>query len=204
MQDKTLVKISVTKHGLTFRTISRRRKSPQVFYILRETLEELENLLNPAVTVSDIHSYAELRRSISRETVQIRFCWLSGCENRLAGWAETVTIPYAPLIRLARRGTEGEVWSVLSMGTAAAPKLLFHAGRNLQAVAADPVVRHKLARCLRENFQWPQAESIHFYDDFLPYSFSFREIREGQPGICGGLILHGQESKQKAYYSVHT
>ena len=183
MQDKTLVKISVTKHCMTFRTISRRRKSSQIFYILRETLEELENLLNPAVTVSDIHSYAELRRSISRETV---------------------TIPYAPLIRLARRGTEGEVWSVLSMGTTAAPKLLFHAGRNLQAVAADPVVRHKLARCLRENFQWPQAESIHFYDDFLPYSFSFREIREGQPGICGGLILHGQECKQKAYYSVHT
>ena len=74
MESRTLVKVIVAKNCLAFRTISRTRKSPQNFYILRESFEELENLLNPAVTVSDIRSYAEMRRNIPKNTVDIRFC----------------------------------------------------------------------------------------------------------------------------------
>lgn len=204
MENRTLVKIIAEKHGLTFRTISRTRKSPQTFYILRDAFEELENLLNPAVTVNDIRSYAELRRSVPRKTVQVRFCWLSGNEEQLSGWAETVILPYDDLIRFARKGAEGEIWSVLSLEDGNLPRLIFGAGRNLHAVVRNKLARRKLSKCLRSSFHWPQAESIHFYDDSVPYSFFFREIREGQPGICGGLILHGQEDMSKACYSIHT
>ena len=196
MESRTLVKVIVAKNCLAFRTISRTRKSPQNFYILRESFEELENLLNPAVTVSDIRSYAEMRRNIPKNTVDIRFCWLCGCEDQLSGWAETVTLPYDDLIRLARNGTQGEVWSVLSLQENGQPRLVFSSKRNLRAAAGNKLVRHKLAKCLRGGFR--------FYDETIPYSFFFREIRCGQPGICGGLILHGQEDMSKAYYSVHT
>ena len=160
MESRTLVKVIVAKNCLAFRTISRTRKSPQNFYILRESFEELENLLNPAVTVSDIRSYAEMRRNIPKNTVDIRFCWLCGCEDQLSGCAETVTLPYDDLIRLARNGTQGEVWSVLSLQENGQPRLVFSSKRNLRAAAGNKLVRHKLAKCLRGGFRWPQADSI--------------------------------------------
>ena len=81
---------------------------------------------------------------------------------------------------------------------------MFSAGKNIRAAAGDKQVRRKLAKCLRDSFRWQESESVRFYDDFLPYSFFFREIRNVQPGICGGLILHGQEDMSTAHYSVHT
>lgn len=36
------------------------------------------------------------------------------------------------------------------------------------------------------------------------YSFFFREIRYGAPGIAGGLILHNRSNMEKAYYATHT
>lgn len=204
MQHRTLVKIIATKHCLIFRTISRERKSPHAFYILRDEFEELEDLLDPSATFNDICSFAELRRNIPKKTITIRFTWLSGSEEHLNGWVEAVTIPYENLIRLARRGAEGEVWNVLSIAEAKAPRLVFSAGKNIRAAAENKWVRRKLAKCLRDNFRWQESESIQFYDDLVPYSFSFREIRNGQPRICGGLILHGQENMKQAYYAVHT
>ena len=65
-------------------------------------------------------------------------------------------------------------------------------------------VRRKLIRFLRDNFQWGWSDEVRFYNDFLPYSFFFTEIRGGQQGICGGLILHGREDLNRAYYSIHT
>ena len=57
---------------------------------------------------------------------------------------------------------------------------------------------------LMANFNWPDADEIHLTNDFMPYSFFFREYRNGQAGMCGGLILHGQEDMDKAYYGIHT
>lgn len=62
-------------------------------------------------------------------------------------------------------------------------------------------VRLTSSRQLFICFHW---DEIRFYNDFVPYSFFFREFRGGQPGICGGLILHGQENMAKAQYSIHT
>lgn len=85
-----------------------------------------------------------------------------------------------------------------------APTLVFHSKTNLHAAANNRFVRRKLARCLRDNFHWKDIDAICFYDDFLPYSFFFREIRNGQSGICGGLIFHRQEDSSEAHYAIHT
>lgn len=204
MEHRTLVKIMATKHCLVFRTISRKNKSPYAFYILRDSFEELENLLDPSMTVNDIRSFAELRRNISKKTVQIRFSWLSGSDDLLTGRAETVTIPYDELIRFARKSADGEQWSTLSIQERAVPRLVFHSEKNLRAAVSNRKIRRKLSQCLRDSFHWKDSETVDFYDDFLPYSFSFRETRNGQPGICGGLIFHGPEDLSKARYSIHT
>lgn len=84
------------------------------------------------------------------------------------------------------------------------PKLVFKAGKTLHAVISNGALRHKLARAFRYNFNWPGAEQIIFYDDFLPYHFLFDEMRAGKTTQRGGFVLHGREDVKKAYYSVHT
>ena len=85
------------------------------------------------------------------------------------------------------------------------PGLVFDGNRaNLRAAIDTPQVRRKLGKALAVNFNWPDADEIHLTDDFVPYSFFFREIRDGQARMCGGLILHSQEDMNKAYYGIHT
>ena len=48
------------------------------------------------------------------------------------------------------------------------------------------------------------THQITMYDDFEPYSFFFREQTPYGAGICGGVILHGRENLEKAYYGIHT
>jgi hypothetical protein len=75
---------------------------------------------------------------------------------------------------------------------------------NLRAAIGNAQVRHKLGKALMTNFDWPDADEIHLYNDFTPYSFFFREFRGEKSCLCGGLILHGQEDMSKAYYGIHT
>lgn len=73
----------------------------------------------------------------------------------------------------------------------------------------SPLPMHSLLRGLRArramaNFNWPRSDEVHLYNDFTPYSFFFREFAGGRACLCGGLILHGQEDMNKAYYGLHT
>lgn len=81
---------------------------------------------------------------------------------------------------------------------------MFKSRKNLHAALANGVIRRKLIRFLRDQFRWAYAEKIEIYDDFMPYSFFFRETRGGETGLSGGIILHGQEDMKTAYYSIHT
>ncbi len=42
------------------------------------------------------------------------------------------------------------------------------------------------------------------FDGFVPHSVFFREERPDGTGMCGGIIMHGQENLKKAYYGIHT
>ena len=205
MTGRTLVKITAMEHCILFRTVAHTQKSPRTFYIVREAITELRD--KEEVTQCDGHSFATLRRNDAAGTMSIQFTWLSGSKRRVAGRMETVTIPYEKLLDFMERSAQPngpKGWNVLSMETDRRPRLEFCGKENLHAVVANPTVRKKLVRFLRDNFHWKGVDKICFYNDFVEYSFFFREFSNGQPGMCGGLIFHMRENLDKAYYATHT
>lgn len=200
---RTLVKISTTENCITFRTISRSGKSRQ-FYVTRSEFAKLE--YEPEIITRDIWSFAVLRRDKAKDTLSVQFTWLSGDGTNVKGSEEKVTLRYSELAAFVRANEgEGAEYRALSLDWRAhRPRLVFSGRENLHAAVSNGTVRRKLSRALRDNFQWPDAEQIVLSNDFVPYSFFFREMRNGQQVMCGGLILHGQENMSKAYYGLHT
>ena len=206
MKDRTLVYMIFRTDCISLRTVRRSRKSPHSFYIPHSRLEALEQ--TPYMIAHDLNSFAVLRRDIYAGNIEIELTWLSGDGHAVSGYQETVILPYGQLAAYLDKSTSEDspvVWKTLSIDNShKQPQLVFKSSKNLHASLADNIVRHKLVRSLRDEFRWPQSERIEFYDDFLPYSFIFREIKNGQSAISGGLILHNQDDMQKARYSIHT
>lgn len=206
MNDRTLVSLIFRADCISLRTVSRSKKSPHHFYILRSRLEELAH--TPCVIVHDIHSFAVLRRNNHDETIEIELTWLSGDGTTVSGYKETIILPYEQMRAFLNKSVYEDrpiVWKTLSIDNShRRPQLVFKSRENLHAALTDNAIRRKLIRSLRDDFRWPRSERIEFYDDFVPYSFMFREIKDGQPTITGGLILHNQDDMQKAHYSIHT
>lgn len=204
--DRTLVKAYALANGIDFRTVSRARKSPQRFYILRTVLEGLKDSV-PFI-VSDIHCFAVLRLRGLDGTLRIEFTWLQGGPDRLAGWEETVILPYEALMDFVCKSSleDGpKEWRHLSLHRDNRPKIVFYDRDGLRKCLENKTVRGKLSRALRDNFHYPNVEQISLYHDFAPYSFLFQEVRGGREGVVGGLILHNHDNNlKKAYYSVHT
>lgn len=206
MKGRTLVKMSADKCCVGFRTISRDGKSPMKFLISRSSLEKLER--EHSVVVNDIHSFAILRRNISAGTLYIDFTWLHGSDGTcVAGYTEHVTVPYDGLMEFVHSSAEEggpSRWAALSIVEGGQPHLVFYDVDGLRRCLENIKVRRKLLRFLRDRFCFSMADEIGFYHEFEPYSFYFREVKNGNTGIVGGLILHGQNDLEKAYYSTHT
>jgi len=206
MTNRTLVYMIFRTDCISLRTVSRLKKSPHRFYISHSRLEELEHASQ--IIVQDIHSFAVLRRDHTSKTVEIELTWLSGDNYSVSGYKETLILPYDQMAAFLSKSTlenKPAVWKTLSIDNSnKRPQLIFKSRKNLHDALAYHTIRHKLVHALLDEFQWPQAEKIEFFDDFLPYSFVFREIKNGKPAMSGGLILHQQDDTQKAYYSVHT
>ena len=205
MDNRTLVKISATKNCIGFRIVTPTEKSPHRFYVLRDSILALE--AKSQVIEQDCGSFAVLRRDKARGTLSIRFVWLSGSGCQITGREETVTLPYDKLLEFMNdSATENgpKEWNTLSIEASGTPRQIFCGQENLHDALRRKAVRRKLVRFLRDHFQWGSSDEIRFYNDFVSYSVSFREFRCGQPGMSGGLILHGQEDMAKAQYSIHT
>lgn len=207
MNNRTMVRILVEKEIVSFRTCSRSSRSPHRFIVLRKELERLAE--NRAVLTKDIHSFAEMRLKVMKdgqEALSICFAWLSAADgNEIAGYTENVLLPFAPFREyLAGKVEEGQLWKQLSLSERRTPRLEFHSRNHLHEVAANPELRHKLGIFISRNLQWPNYTKIVVSDDWIPYSFAFTGYRVDGPGISGGIILHGQENMQKAYYGIHT
>ena len=206
MDDRVMIKATTTEHCVCFRTVSAARKSPRSFYIQRDDLLKLRQ--HSYLVVNDIHCFAEIYREIDAR-VTIRFYWLSehGGDGKMDGWNQIVTLPLGKLLDFAERGGIGDnpgKWTVLSLKDTYSPKIVFVDTRNLKQAVANLTIRHKLAKFLSENFHYRNATEIRLFNDFVPYSFFFREMRNGSEGMCGGVILHGQNDLKKAKYSIHT
>ncbi len=206
MNDRTLVYMIFRTDCICLRTVSRFQKSPHRFYILRSKLEELEH--TSGIIVHDISSFAILYRNAHAGTIEIEITWLSGDTHALSGHKETIILPYDQMREFLNKSTVEDnpvVWKTLSIDSSCKrPQLIFKSRENLHAALIDSTIRRKLIRSLRDDFRWPRSEKIEFYDDFVPYSFMFREIMNGKSAMTGGLILHNQDDMKKAHYSIHT
>ena len=207
MKDRIMVKIERTEGFLYFRTVSRIRKSLS-FAIRRTALFDVEN--HHAIACEDGGSFARIWLDRIHDEISIRFSWLSEhSDGTLTGWRQTVRLPYSTLAHFAAEeyDPEGEnMLKLLSCDQDRRPAMVFAGQETLRAVIAIPMLRHKLFSCLNQHFHWRNSREIVLYNDFVPYSFFFREtLCDGSDGICGGVILHGlAQGKAKAYYSVHT
>lgn len=141
------------------------------------------------------------------DILEICFTWLSDAGGgKVSGRMEDVRLPYGKFQGLVQESREkGTQARVLSLGGHGSPRIQFQSRQNLKAVAGSKKLRKKLGKFLGKHFlAWKGSREITVYDDFLPYSFTFREQTPYGNGMCGGIILHGQEDLEKAYYGIHT
>ena len=162
------------------------------------------------MTVSDIRSFAKvsLRKSFEQaEILEIEFTWLSDAGGgKVSGRTETVRLSYKKFKSSIKQSREDSMQiKMLSLEENGRPKIEFQSRRNLKAVAETKALRKKLGKFMADHFlRWKGSRQITVYDDFEPYSFFFREQTPYGAGICGGVILHGRENLEKAYYGIHT
>lgn len=211
MTDRIMLRAYASENTISIQTYTPRMKSPQRFYITYSELDRLQS--EGSIITNDIHSFVKLRLDEHRDRLTFEFTWLSGCGfDRVEGVEQTVHLrwgkfrDFLDVVRQPDCPKENKVFRAVSLDARRGrPRLVFDGNRaNLRAAIGDPRVRHKLGKALMANFNWPDADEIHLTNDFMPYSFFFREYRNGQAGMCGGLILHGQEDMDKAYYGIHT
>lgn len=208
MNQRTMVKVSAEENTFSIRTFSRKGRSPQRFVFLQKELDMLEE--KGYVLTSDIHSFARMElytTASGAQAVQIIFTWLQDAGGgSISGREETVRLPLEKWKECleASRNQGGAYQSLLSIEEKHKPQIIFHSRKNLKEVAQRKVLRKKLGRFLDRSFNWHGTKQICITDDFYPYSFFFTEDKGNGKGICGGIILHGQENLPKAYYGIHT
>lgn len=200
--EPTLIKLYGTPDTVFLRTITRQCKSSGVGFAvadLRRLEQEKELILRDGL------SFAVLRRQEDSDILAVTLYRLS-CEgrDRLSGWEQRVELPYERFMSFVKEEGDGRQERFFSRITLQYPRILFHSAGNLRAAVQDPLIRRKLSKFLRTAFRWPRSTEICLWDDFLPYSFTFREKIGNARGIFGGVILHNREQPAKAYYAIHT
>ena len=211
MTDRILFRAHAWESTISIQTYTPRMRSPQRFYITYSELDRLQN--EGGIITHDIHSFAVLRLDERHDRITFEFTWLSGRSfDRVEGHEQTVYLRWSKLknfLDAARQPDcpeENKIFRAVSLDVRRGrPRLVFDGNRaNLKAAIGDHLIRRKLGKALMANFNYPDVDEIHLTNDFVPYSFFFREYRNGRAGICGGLILHGQDDMSKAYYGIHT
>ena len=208
MNNRIMIKLSVSDDCIFLRTFSRDYHSPQRFILTKSELLELDE--KRYLTVSDIRSFAKLalRKTMEQEEVlEINFTWLNDAgSGKVFGMTETVRLSYGKFRELAKESREnGTQKKILSLKDDSRIRIAFQSRRNLKAVVETKMLRKKLGKFMGNHFlRWKGSRQITLYDDFEPYSFFFQEETPYGARTCGGVILHGRENLKKAYYGIHT
>lgn len=198
--ESTLVKVSGCDKYINIRTVTRR--SSHSMAIGRWDLLHLQS--RQELIVRDGDSFAVLWKMAETDVLRITFSWLAACGDRLRGEKQRIELPYQVVMAYVKAEPGGQELRFLSsMENDSPPRLVFR-GKRLREVAGNKLARRKLSRFLREHFRWPGATEIVLYDDLVPYSFFFQEMCGESKGICGGVILHGQDDMRTAMYAIHT
>lgn len=209
-EKRTMVKVSASGECVSLRTVSRGFRSPHRFVLLEEELEELEE--KRYALSRDIRSFAEMRLEKAGaegdgDIFVVRFAWLGDAGGgKLSGTEETLRLPWDAFREsiAGSRRLDGAAMKLLAMKGRRPPKVEFHSREHLKDVVGMPMLRKKLGKLLANHLACGESLRVMVYDDFVPYSFLFREETAYGTGLCGGIILHGQEDMKKAYYEIHT
>lgn len=202
---RTMLKVTVSGEFLVFKTVTREWKSGTL-YVNRAELYDLN--WKDQVIVKDCDYFAVFTRNHPRGTVGITFYWAQCSDGTcLTGRKSTVQIPWRDFSDFLERSADAgglEKWEALSDDENHYPRLIFANTKRLGEVVRNKQVRRKFSKFFRNAFRWPDSDEIYLYADFVPYSFTFREFRDGKEFMNGGIILHRQDDMKKAYYSMHT
>lgn len=173
--DRTLVKAACIANWIKLRTVRRGCEPLDEIAVSRDTFEALAER-GYAVQIGT-NTFAVFQRDDPRGTVSVRLAWLDRCGNKLSGWEEDVVLDCEKLMAFVRASAAHDgpkEWRGLSVAPRMSrPRMVFHCNERLRDCLGNRTVRHKLVKFLRDNFQWPRAERIEFYSDFVPYSFTF-------------------------------
>lgn len=204
MDQSTMIKIIGSEGRMSLRTISRTFRSPHSFIVLNKDLEKLEK--EKHLIVKDILSFAELRYCEDKDqkkVIKITFWWMEGAaDQEYTVQRENVCLPYdAFRLALQQPGSEQRM---LSVSKQTFPKFEFQSRKHLKEIVKQPGLKHKFTKFLVTKMHWANYERIVLYDDFMPYSFVFDGYTPYGVGLCGGIILHGQEQMETSYYCIHT
>lgn len=207
MTNRIMLRAHADENTIQFRTVSAHMKSPQRFYVTYDELDRLQR--DGCIITNDIHSFVQIRLDKRRDRITFEFTWLTGRGfDRVEGVEQTIHLRWSAFrafLETCRQPDGPKDFKAISLDVSRRPRLVFDGNQaNLRAAIGNAQVRHKLGKALMTNFDWPDADEIHLYNDFTPYSFFFREFRGEKSCLCGGLILHGQEDMSKAYYGIHT
>ncbi len=179
MDNRIMVKLSVSDDCISLRTFSRGYHSPQRFILTKSELLELDE--KRYLTVSDIRSFAKLalRKTMEQEEVlEIDFTWLNDVgSGKVSGVTETVRLSYEKFRELAKEsGEDGTQKKMLSLKDDSRIRIAFLSRKNLRAVAETKMLRKRLGKFMGNHFlRWKGSRQIILYDDFEPYSFFFQE-----------------------------
>lgn len=209
-EKRTMVKLSAWGECVSLRTVSRKFRSPHRFVLLEKELEELGEKRH--ALSRDIRSFAEMRLEKAGaegdgDILVIKFAWLGDAGGgKLSGTEETLRFSWDAFREsiAGSRRLDGAAVKLLAMKGCRPPKVEFHSRKHLKDVAGMPVLRKKLGKLLARQLACGESVRVMVYDDFVPYSFLFREETAYGTSLCGGIILHGQEDMKKAHYEIHT
>ena len=208
MTNRIMLRAHADENTVQFRTVSAHMKSPQRFYVTYDELDRLQR--DGRILTSDIHSFVQIRLDRRRDRITFEFTWLTGRGfDRVEGVEQTVRLRWSAFrafLETCRQPDGPKDFKALSLDVSKRrPRLVFDGNKaNLHAAVSNSQIRRKLGKALMTNFCWPDADEVHLTNDFVPYSFFFREYQGGRACLCGGLILHGQDDMSKAYYGIHT
>lgn len=206
--ERTMIKISADGDFISLRTYSRKYGRSGQFVIWRREMDDLK--AKQKLLSADGYSYSRmylLKNQEGEDVLKIEITWLNSSGDKLIGRLERFSIAYQDFLNCIDESIRegGKSCCRLSLPERRRPVIEFGSRSNLEKIARIKGLRRKLGKFLERHFQWPDAVKIRIVDDScVPYSFFFREERIGGTGICGGIILHGLEDMQKAYYSMHT
>ena len=199
MSERIMLKVVNSDEYIVLRTVTETGIKSKHFYVSHRKIMELQT--KHYIIVKDL-SFAVFFHDNTNDTLRIEFYWINydGLGD-FKGYIQYVNIKYSDFIYFVN--SNSTEYKAISIPESFSPKITFKSSRNLHEIVSNKLIRRKLSKFLRDRFNWASTEII-FFDDFVPYSFNFREYQNGKESMLGGLILHRQEDMSKAYYSIHT